>query len=201
MPVARPAIVNRLHHTPWPSWVAIGPGQASETPQPMPNRTLPTSVSRLGRAVFQAIGLGLTTARTRAARSTRRPTKAVTTAEPKNRNRYAFSKRRASRMTSGELIPVHDSVTPKIRPTRAPVRRAPIHNTASIAKLTAIAVAKKVHVATTLAGEVIAVPERPLPAVHPPAVRAPKAIRTPETTSRTAATARPAPWKVSVIQP
>src|SRR3954447_6787266 len=22
MPVARPAIVNRLHHTPWPSWVA-----------------------------------------------------------------------------------------------------------------------------------------------------------------------------------
>jgi hypothetical protein len=38
-----------------------------------------------------------------------------------------------------------------------------------VTKLTAIAVAKKVAVATKLAGDSIELPLRPLPEVHPPA--------------------------------
>jgi hypothetical protein len=68
-------------------------------------------------------------------------------------------------------------------------------------KLTAIAVPKKVAVATRLAGESIEVPLRPLPDVQPPAVFEPYPMSTPAARSRTAMTICPLPWKVSVSQP
>ena len=54
-----------------------------------------------------------------------------------------------------------------------------LHVSASIRKLTAIAVPKNVAVATSEAGERIALPLKPLPDVHPPAVLAPNPISAP----------------------
>lgn len=68
-------------------------------------------------------------------------------------------------------------------------------------KLAATAVAKKVAVATRLAGESIEVPARPLPDVQPPASFEPYPISTPATRSTGAMTTRALPWKVSVSHP
>ena len=100
-------------------------------------------------------------------------------------------------MTFGELMPVHDSVMPKTSPTRPPATRARTQITASITRLTTTALAKKMIVATMLADEPSEVPLRPLPAVQPPAVLAPKPISTPVSTSSAATRIVPAPLNVS----
>ena len=48
IPATTPVIVNRLHSTPWPTCVAIGPGHASATAQPTPKIRLPTTWRRRG---------------------------------------------------------------------------------------------------------------------------------------------------------
>src|SRR5829696_1069905 len=58
---------------------------------------------------------------------------------------------------------VHDRTTPKTTPISAPTTRSATQTTALIAKVTAIAVTKKVAVAARLAGEPIALPLSPLP--------------------------------------
>src|SRR2546423_385934 len=70
--------------------------------------------------------------------------------------------------------------------------RSRVHAPALRRKLTAIATAMKVPVATKLAGEPAEHPPSPLPDVQPEAVFAPKPIRTPAT-SRIAPAARPPP--------
>ena len=85
MPITTPVIVNRLHSTPWPTCVAIGPGQASATAQPTPKVRLPTTWRRRGGCGVHATGSPLSTARARAARSSASPTLEVATAEAKTR--------------------------------------------------------------------------------------------------------------------
>src|SRR6266849_1527632 len=82
-------------------------------------------------------------------------------------------------MTFGLDRPVQARVTPKTAPTASAGSLVRTQITASIRKLTAIAVAKTVTVATRLASEPIEVPLRPLPDVHPPASFAPKPMSTP----------------------
>src|SRR6478609_254051 len=104
-------------------------------------------------------------------------------------------------MTLGLDRPVQERVTPKIAPTASAGSLVRTQITDSIAKLTAIAVAKKVTVATRLANEPIEVPLRPLPDVQPPASFAPKPISTPATTRIGATRKRLSPVNVVVSQP
>jgi hypothetical protein len=68
-------------------------------------------------------------------------------------------------------------------------------------RVTTIAVAKKVIVATRLAGDAIALPLSPLPEVHPPAIIVPRPVSSPAANRMT--TMRmvpPVPLNVSVSQ-
>jgi hypothetical protein len=78
-------MVKRLHSTPWPTCVAMGPGQASATAQPTPKITLPTTWLRCGASRAQATGSPVSSARARARRSSQSPRLEVATAETKKR--------------------------------------------------------------------------------------------------------------------
>jgi hypothetical protein len=78
-------MVKRLHSTPWPTWVAIGPGHASATAQPTPKSTLPTTWLRRGVSRVQATGSPVSSARARARRSSQSPSVEVARAEAKKR--------------------------------------------------------------------------------------------------------------------
>src|SRR5215208_505393 len=111
-------------------------------------------------------------------------------------------------MTAGSVRPDHTSVKPNTRPTRPPAARARqaaagfvTQATTLITKLTAIAVAKKVAVAASAAGEPIAFPLRPFPDVHPPARLAPRPMSTPAASRIGAIHTVFGPRKVSVSHP
>jgi ABC-type lipoprotein export system ATPase subunit len=57
---------------PWPSWVAIGPGQASATPQPIPKMRAPTTWRSSGRSWVQETGVPVNAARAPRRRTSRR---------------------------------------------------------------------------------------------------------------------------------
>ena len=98
------------------------------------------------------------------------PIAATATAEPKKRNRYdcSRSKALADHVGVGHPAPAEGRAEDDPDDDRGdhPARS---HVRASIAKLTPIAVAKKVAVATSAAGEISETPESPLPEVQPPA--------------------------------
>src|SRR5581483_10859803 len=55
-PARTPAATATASTRPAPRAAAVGPGQASEMPQPIPKRTLPTMWLQVGRAPAQLIG-------------------------------------------------------------------------------------------------------------------------------------------------
>src|SRR4051795_36271 len=117
-PRKTPARVKTLHQMPWPSCVAIGPGQASATPQPIPKTRLPTTWRRSGRSTLQSIRSPVSSARR--PRTSRRPTSEVSTAAANIRNRYESWNSSAFRMTSGLAMPVQHSNAPNSAPITAP---------------------------------------------------------------------------------
>ena len=188
--------MKRLQTIPWPTWVAIGPGHASASAQPVPNSTLPAMWRRWTGVERQSMRSPVSSAR----RPPQQPD-----ADGGDEHRRGEEQEQVGLLeqqrAADHVGVAHPGPRQRDPEHEADEQAGEPHVSASITNETTIAVPKNVAVAASAARESIDVPVSPLPDVQPPAVFAPKPISTPASEQDQRDEIHASPSNVRVSQP